>query len=409
MKKPELLIPAGSLETLRTAIIYGADAIYMGGQQFGLRAKAKNFTLDQMKQGIEEAHQQKVKVYITANIIAHNEDIEEVYSYFKDLKTLEPDAVIIADPGMLAVAQEVMPEMELHLSTQANNTNYMSAAFWHKNGIKRIVVARELSFKEIQEIHDKTPKTLDIEAFVHGAMCISYSGRCLLSNYMTGRDANKGACTHPCRWRYHLVEETRPGEYMPIEENKRGTYIYNSKDLCMIGHIPDIIHAGIKSLKIEGRMKTALYVATVTRAYRRAIDDYFEDEEKYRRNIDSYLEEVQKCTHRQFTTGFYYNKPSGQDQIYDSNTYIRNYTFVGKVLSYDIEHQIVKLQQRNKFIVGDTLEAMQDGGNILLQVKEMWNEEGEHVESAPHPKQVITLRSDIPLRKGTIIRKKENF
>ncbi|WP_113671272.1 peptidase U32 family protein [Vallitalea guaymasensis] len=407
MNKPELLIPAGSLENLEVAVLYGADAVYIGGQHFGLRAKAKNFSTEQMKEGIDFAHKHNVKVYVTANIIAHNDDIDKVYEYFEEIKEIKPDALIIADPGILTIAQEMLPDMEIHLSTQANNTNYKSVNFWHKLGVKRVVVARELSFKEINQIKENSPDTLDIEAFVHGAMCISYSGRCLLSNYMAGRDANKGECTHPCRWQYHLVEETRPNEYMPVYENERGTYVYNSKDLCMLEYVPELIDAGVGSFKIEGRMKTQLYVATVTRTYRKAIDDYFEDESKYRNNISYYLDEIKKCTHRKFTTGFYFKRPDENEQIYNSNTYIRSYTFIGKVIEYNSAEQMVTIQQRNKFCVGDEVEFMAtDGENYVTTIKEMWDEEGNLVESAPHPKQVIRFKIDKEFQKNTIIRLK---
>ncbi|WP_304944504.1 peptidase U32 family protein [Vallitalea guaymasensis] len=407
MNKPELLIPAGSLENLEVAVLYGADAVYIGGQHFGLRAKAKNFSTEQMKEGIDFAHKHNVKVYVTANIIAHNDDIDKVYEYFEEIKEIKPDALIIADPGILTIAQEMLPDMEIHLSTQANNTNYKSVNFWHKLGVKRVVVARELSFKEINQIKENSPDTLDIEAFVHGAMCISYSGRCLLSNYMAGRDANKGECTHPCRWQYHLVEETRPDEYMPVYENERGTYVYNSKDLCMLEYVPELIDAGVGSFKIEGRMKTQLYVATVTRTYRKAIDDYFEDESKYRNNIPYYLDEIKKCTHRKFTTGFYFKRPDENEQIYNSNTYIRSYTFIGKVIEYNSDEKMVTIQQRNKFCVGDEVEFMAtDGENYVTTIKEMWDEEGNLVESAPHPKQVIRFKIDKEFPKNTIIRLK---
>jgi len=408
MRKPELLIPAGSLENLKIAVEYGADAVYIGGQQFGLRAKAKNFSLEDMKEGIEFAHSKGVKVYVTANIIAHNDDIKQVANYFKELKQINPDAIIVADPGILQIAKEELPNMEIHLSTQANNTNYAAANFWYNQGVKRIVVARELSFEEIAEIRAKTSPDLDIEAFVHGAMCISYSGRCLLSNYMTGKDSNKGACTHPCRWTYHLVEETRPGEYMPVYENERGTYIYNSKDLCMLSYIEELIKAGVYSLKIEGRMKTGLYVATVTRTYRKAIDDYFLDPEIYRSNIPKYLEEIRKCSHRKFTTGFYFEKPGATEQIYDSNTYIRNYSYVGKVIDYNEKEQLAIIQQRNKFVVGDELEIMRkNGDNDIIKVSAIYDEEGNEQPSAPHPKQIIKIPTAIPVYPGEIIRKKE--
>jgi putative protease len=288
-KKPELLIPASSLEVLKTAVIFGADAVYIGGEAFGLRAKAKNFSSEEMAEGVAFAHAHGVKVYVTANILAHNYDLEGARKYFaelRDMKPEQPDALIISDPGMFMIAKEVWPQVEVHISTQANNTNYETYLFWWKLGAKRVVSARELSLVEIKGIREKIPTEMEIESFVHGAMCISYSGRCLLSNFFTGRDANRGACTHPCRWKYAVVVETRPGEYLPVYENERGTYIFNSKDLCMIEHIPELVEAGIDSLKIEGRMKTALYVATVARTYRKAIDDYFADPELYEKNMD---------------------------------------------------------------------------------------------------------------------------
>jgi putative protease len=405
IKKPELLIPAGSLENLKIAVAYGADAVYVGGQEFGLRAKARNFSFEDMRLGIEYAHAHNVKVYVTANIIAHNQDIPAVEEYFQELKEIGPDAVIIADPGILAIAKMIMPEMELHLSTQANNTNYASINFWYQQGVKRVVVARELSFEEIATIRSKIPMDMDIEAFVHGSMCISYSGRCLLSNYMTGKDANKGACTHPCRWTYHLMEESRPGEYMPVYENERGTYIYNSKDLCMIEYIDEIIRSGITSLKIEGRMKTGLYVATVTRAYRKAIDDYFTDIEVYKNNKSSYLEEIKKCSYRQFTTGFYHERPDADSQIYDSNTYIRDYVFVGKVLE-DTDGQQTLIEQRNKFVVGDTLELMKtDGSTHAFTVEALVTDEGDVVTEAPHPKQKLWIQLPVAAKKHELLRK----
>ena len=320
MRDIELLIPANSLEVLKVAVEYGADAVYIGGEAFSLRAKAKNFSHEDMAEGIRYAHERGKKVYVTANILAHNYDLDAAREYFRELKELKPDALIISDPGMYTIAMEECPEIERHISTQANNTNYLTYRFWYNQGAKRVVSARELSLKEIKEIRDNIPEDMEIESFIHGAMCISYSGRCLLSNYFTGRDANRGACTHPCRWKYAVVEEQRPGEYLPVYENERGTYIFNSKDLCMIEYIPEMIEAGIDSFKIEGRMKTALYVATVARTYRMAIDDYLESPEKYRANLDRYRREISKCTYRQFTTGFYFGKPDSETQVYGSNT-----------------------------------------------------------------------------------------
>ena len=405
-RHPELLVPASSLEVLKTAVIFGADAVYIGGEAFGLRAKAKNFSMEEMKEGIEFAHARDVKVYVTANILAHNEDLHGVREYFKELKEIRPDALIIADPGVFDIAKETCPEIERHISTQANNTNYGTYNFWHRQGASRVVSARELSLEEIRELRENIPGELEIETFVHGAMCISYSGRCLLSSYSTGRDANHGACTHPCRWKYAVVEETRPGEYMPVYENERGTYIFNSKDLCMIEHIPELIDAGIDSLKIEGRMKTALYVATVARTYRRAIDDYQKDPELYRKNMPWYLDQISNCTYRQFTTGFFFGKPDENTQIYDSNTYNKEYTYLGIV--GEVKSGLCRIEQRNKFSVGEMIEIMKpDGRNVEVEVKRILNEEGEEQESAPHSKQVLYVELSEPAHVYDILRRAE--
>ena len=407
MRKPELLIPSSSLEVLKTAVLFGADAVYIGGEVFSLRAKSKNFSKEDMIEGIAFAHAHNVRVFVTANILAHNSDIEGVRAYFEELKVVGPDALIISDPGVFTIAKEVCPEIEIHISTQANNTNYMTYLFWHRLGAKRVVSARELSIEEIKEIRTHIPDDLEIESFVHGAMCISYSGRCLLSNYFTGRDANQGACTHPCRWKYAVMEESRPGEYLPVEENERGTYIFNSKDLCMIEHIPDLFEAGIDSFKIEGRMKTALYVAVVARTYRQAIDDYMKDPALYASKIPYYQEEISKCTYRQFTTGFFFGKPTHETQIYDSNTYVKEYTYLGIVEDVNAEG-MYKLEQKNKFYVGETIEIMKpDGRNVLAQVKGMKDAEGNPMESCPHPKQEIYVAFDEVLEIGDLLRRKE--
>ncbi len=407
MRKPELLIPASSLEVLKTAVLFGADAVYIGGEVFSLRAKSKNFSKEDMIEGIAFAHAHNVRVFVTANILAHNSDLEGVRAYFEELKVIGPDALIISDPGVFTIAKEVCPEIEIHISTQANNTNYMTYLFWHRLGAKRVVSARELSIEEIKEIRAHIPDNLEIESFVHGAMCISYSGRCLLSNYFTGRDANQGACTHPCRWKYAVMEESRPGEYLPVEENERGTYIFNSKDLCMIEHIPDLFEAGIDSFKIEGRMKTALYVAVVARTYRQAIDDYMKDPALYASKIPYYQEEISKCTYRQFTTGFFFGKPTHETQIYDSNTYVKEYTYLGIVEDVNAEG-MYKLEQKNKFYVGETIEIMKpDGRNVLAQVKGMKDAEGNPMESCPHPKQEIYVAFDEVLEIGDLLRRKE--
>ena len=411
MRRPELLIPASSLEVLKIAVSYGADAVYIGGEAFGLRAKAKNFSMEEMREGIRFAHDHEVKVYVTANILAHNDDLEGVREYFKELdsfaKEEKPDALIIADPGVFMIAKEVCPDIERHISTQANNTNYETYRFWYGLGAKRVVSARELSLNEIKELRANIPDDLEIETFIHGAMCISYSGRCLLSNYFTGRDANQGACTHPCRWKYSIVEETRPNEYMPVYENERGTYIFNSKDLCMIEHIPELMESGIDSFKIEGRMKTALYVATVARTYRKAIDDYKVSPELYKKNLPWYLDQISNCTYRQFTTGFFFGKPSDEAQIYDNNTYLKEYTYLG-IVGEQNEEGLYRIEQRNKFSVGEEIEIMKpDGENLTVTVKRIVDEDGADMESAPHPKQVLYIDLGHPLEKYDILRRKE--
>lgn len=407
IKKPELLAPAGDLEKLKIAVLYGADAVYIGGEAYGLRAKAKNFDIPTMKEGIDFAHSHGAKVYITANIFAHNSDFDGMDEYFKKIYEIGADAVLVSDPGVYMTLKEAAPDMELHISTQANNTNYKTADFWYKMGAKRIVGARELSLKEIKEMRNKIPADMEIETFVHGAMCISYSGRCLLSNYLSGRDANKGACSHPCRWKYYLMEETRPGEYMPVEENERGTYIFNSKDLCMLNHIPELVDAGISSLKIEGRMKTPYYVGTIVKAYRQAIDDYFRDPEYYKSRIDYYMSEVSKASHRDFTTGFYFGKPGHDDQVYTNNSYIRDYDFIGIVVGdRDEKTGCAVVMQRNKFEVGDKIEVLPvKGDSREMTVTQMWNEEGVPVDSAPHPEQILKLKTDLPLKKYDMLRK----
>ncbi len=414
MNKPELLLPASSPEVLKTAVLYGADAVYIGGEMYGLRAKAKNFSAQDMADSIEFAHAHGKKVYVTANITAHNNDLEGIKEYFKSLSnmtagsgnTVRPDALIISDPGVFELAGKYAEGIERHISTQANNVNYMTYNFWHKQGATRVVSARELSIKEIKEIRDNIPEDLEIETFVHGAMCISYSGRCLLSNYFTGRDANLGECTHPCRWKYYIMEENRPGEYLPVFENERGTYIFNSKDLCMIEHIPELVSAGINSFKVEGRMKTALYVAVVARTYRQAIDDYFESPEKYRNNLDHYCEEISKCTYRQYTTGFFFGKPTHETQVYDNNVYIKEYIYLGMPFKTDADGYVL-MEQKNKFSVGDVVEIMDfKGKNIPSKVIDITDEDGNHQDSCPHARQIIRVRFSSVPDIGNIIRVK---
>jgi putative protease len=404
MKQVELLAPASSLEVLKVAIIYGADAVYIGGDAFGLRANAKNFSLEEMQEAIAFAHQNKAKVYITANIIAHNEDLEGIRTYFKKLKKIKPDALIISDLGVFNIAKEICPEIDIHISTQANATNYETFNMWYNLGASRVVGARELSLKEIADIK-KYIGDKEIEAFVHGAMCISYSGRCLLSNYFTHRSANLGDCSHPCRWKYYVVEETRPNEYLPIWENERGTYIFNSKDLCMIDHLDDLIASGVTSLKIEGRMKSALYVATVVKAYKEALNLYYQDKELYNNNKELYKKTIYNCTYREFTTGFYYGKADETSQIYDENTYNKGYTYLGTVLG--IKNGMYKIIQHNKFSCGEYIEIMTPTkDNIKAKVNKIINHEGEEVTVANCGTEVLLVGLDIPLNLFDILKKK---
>lgn len=407
-RKVELLIPAGSMEGLKTAIHYGADAIYMGGEAFSLRANAKNFSLEKMKEAVDYAHERGVKVYVTANILAHNADLLPMREYFSELNEVGMDAVLIADPGAFLLAKEMMPGVEIHISTQANNTNYETFRFWHQLGVKRVVCARELSLAEIKEIRDHIPEDMEIEAFVHGAMCMSYSGRCLLSSFFTGRDANQGACTHPCRWKYSLMEEKRPGEYYPVFENDRGTYIFNSKDLNMISHIPDLIEAGVDSLKIEGRMKTELYVATVARTYKVAIQDYLEDPKKYEEKLPIYEEEIRKCTFRDYSTGFYYGRPDEEDQIYGNNSYSAGAIYLGTVEK--VEGEFAFLQQKNKFSVGESISIMKpNGDNLDTEVLGMEDADTEEaLESCPHSKQNLKIRFSVLPEAQDVLRRIED-
>ena len=407
MIKPELLAPGGSLEKLKIAIMYGADAVYIGGEAFSLRVAAENFSYEDMKEGIEFAHKRGKKVYLTANIIPHNRDIDEFEDYIKKIRPLGFDAVLISDLGMFDMMHTLAPEIPIHISTQANNVNWRSAAMWYKLGAKRVVLAREMSFEEIKEIRRKIPKELELEAFVHGAMCISYSGRCLLSNYLTNRDSNLGACSHPCRWNYSLVEEKRPGEYMDVFENERGTFIFNSKDLCTIKHIPELVESGISSFKIEGRVKTSYYTATIVGAYRREIDRYFDDPEHYTIN-EAEFDELCKVSHRPYTTGFYFKKPGADAQVYTDSSYIRDYDLIGIVEDYDEKTGIAKISQRNKFSVGEEIEVMQPMKPFYkMTVGGM--EDGEHneIQSAPHAAQTVYMHLDYPVADGAMLRRKK--
>ncbi|MCI1722164.1 MAG: U32 family peptidase [Lachnospiraceae bacterium] len=409
MRHPELLIPANSLQVLKVAVRYGADAVYIGGEAYGLRAKATNFTAEEMKEAIDYAHARGVRVHVTANIFAHNDDLKGARRYFAELEEMKPDAILVADPGMFMIAAKTCPDIDLHISTQANNTNYETCLFWKKLGAKRVVMARELSLAEIREIREHLPEGPEIETFVHGAMCISYSGRCLLSNYFTGRDANHGECTHPCRWEYAVAESTRPGGYLPIEENERGTFIFNSKDLCMVDHLPDLYDAGIDSFKVEGRMKNALYVATAARTYRKAMADFEKDPALYEKNLKWYQEQISDCTYRQFTTGFFYGKPNEEAQIYDSNTYVKGYTYLG-ILEREDEAGRWVISQKNKFSAGDEIEIMKpDGRNVRACVRGIFDAEGIRQQSAPHPQQELhlELECEAPPEETDILRIRE--
>ena len=389
MRKPELLAPAGDMEKLKMAVLYGADAVYLAGTSFGMRSFAGNFDDDELPRAVAYAHAHGVRVHATVNTMPRGDELPALPAHLRLLNDSGVDALILADLGVFRMAQREAPNCELHVSTQVSIANAACAAAWHELGAKRVVSARELSLKEIKEIREHIPEDMEIESFIHGAMCISYSGRCLLSNFLTGRDANQGACTHPCRWKYAVAEETRPGEWMPVYENERGSYIFNSRDLCMIEHIPEMVEAGIDSFKIEGRMKTALYVATVARTYRIAIDDYLESPEKYQSKMEWYKSEIRKCTHREYITGFYFHKPGTESQVYGSNTYVKPYTYLGTVGAVRGDG-LVHLEQKNKFSVGETIEIMKpDGRNLRVEVKGIFTEDGTAQESAPHPKQQL--------------------
>lgn len=410
-KRPaiELLAPAGDMEKLKTAVYYGADAVYFGGEMFSLRAGAGNLSVPEIREAMDFLHARGARGYMTINIYPHNEHLNLLRNYLMEIKDIPVDAFLVSDPGVMTILKEIIPDAEIHLSTQANTTNYMTARFWASMGVKRIVTAREMSLKEIREMRDQLPDEVEIESFVHGAMCISYSGRCLMSNFMTGRDANMGACTHPCRWKYSIVEEKRPGEYYPIEEDSHGSYIMNSRDLCMLDGIPDLAAAGVSSLKIEGRMKSAYYVATVVSAYRTALDHYLADPDNYQYD-PAWFTELCKASHREFTHGFYYNKPSAEDQNYQSSDYIREYSFIGMVKGVEPETGFALVEQRNKFSIGDEIEIFGPGVPFTKEViTEMYNQDGEPVESAPHPQQIIKLKLSTPVKENYILRMKKQI
>ncbi len=407
VKKPELLAPAGNLEKLKMALIYGADAVFLGGKAFGLRAFGGNFTEAELKEGVEFAHHMKKKVYVTVNIYPHNSDLEKLPDYLRFLASIQVDAILVADLGVFNIARQVAPNLHIHISTQANNTNWASVQAWQAMGASRVVLARELSIHEIEEIREKCD--VELEMFVHGAMCISYSGRCLMSNYFTGRDANRGSCAQSCRWKYNLVEEKRPGEYFPVVEDERGTYIFNSKDMCLLPYIDKVIASGVDSLKIEGRMKSVHYASSVVKAYRLAIDSYFADPEAFEIK-DEWLDELQKVSHREYTTGFYFNKPTEQDQIYGSSSYIQTSDFIGLVLSYDAKSQLATIEQRNNMKLGQEIEIIQPKGKTFIQnINVMMNDEGLPIEVAPHAQQIIKIKMNEPVEPYAMLRRKENY
>lgn len=389
MKKPELLAPAGNLEKLKMALLYGADAVFLAGKSFGLRAFSDNFTEDELKEGVGFAHSLQKKVYVTVNIFPHNEDLPTLPAYIRFLSDCHVDAVIIADLGVYRIIREIAPKLPIHISTQANNTNWSSVLFWQELGVRRVVLARELSLADINQIREKV--NIELEAFVHGAMCISYSGRCLMSNYFTGRDANRGQCAQPCRWKFNLVEEKRPGEYYPVMEDERGTYIFNSKDLCLLPNIPELINSGLDSFKVEGRMKSVHYVATVSKVYREAIDAYIANPHNYSVRPE-WLEELQKISHRAYTSGFYFNKTTQHDQIYGSSSYEQTFDFIGLVKSYDSSTKMAVIEQRNNIKIGQKIEIMQPGkANFVQTITEMFDMEGNSILVAPHAQQLLRM------------------
>lgn len=405
MKKVELLAPAGDMEKLKMAIRYGADAVYLGGEAFGLRTASKNFSIEDIKEGVKYAHERDKRVYVTLNIVPHNEDLDGIEDFVLDLYYAGVDAVIVSDPGMFSIIKRSAPNLPIHISTQASVTNYETINFWYELGVRRVVLARELSLEEIKELRKNIPEDMELEAFVHGAMCMSYSGRCLISNYMTGRDANRGDCSHACRYKYHLMEETRPGQFFPVFEDEQGTFIMNSKDLCMIKYLDQLVEAGINSFKIEGRVKSLYYVSTIIGAYRLGIDDVYEDTNLFNKNKELYYEEVRKVSHREFTTGFYFGRPDDA-QVYETSSYIREYDFLGMVIDFDKETNIATVEQRNRTFKGDEIEIFGPHTKYFTQtIDKMWDEKGNEIDVAPHAQQIFKIKIDQPIDKYFLIRK----
>ena len=402
IQKPELLAPAGNMEKLHMALLYGADAVYLGGKMFGLRAFASNFSLAEMDEAVAFAHSLHKKVYVTVNIFAHNEDINNLPDYLRNLQAIGVDALLISDFGVWSVAREIIPEMPLHVSTQANTTNWAAVKAWENLGASRVVLARELSFREMKEIGSKTE--VELEAFVHGAMCISYSGRCWLSSYLTGRDGNRGACAQVCRWEFSLTEKNRPGEVYDVAGDDQGTYIMNSKDLCLLPYLPQLMEAGICSFKIEGRMKSAHYAASVVSVYRRAIDACWRDPQHYTVKQE-WLDELEKVSHRPYTTGFALGKPDATAQVYTTSSYLQTHEFVGLVRDWD--NGRLTVEQRNHMKEGETLEVFcPDGSLRTLVLKEMRNQDGEPIVAAQHPQMVFTCRAAESIPESSILRRK---
>ena len=404
MQKMELLAPAGNMDKLKMALLYGADAVYLGGKSFGLRAFSDNFSLEEMEEAVRYAHGLGKKVHVTVNIFPHNADLNGLPEYLTSLRDIHVDAVLIADPGIFSLARQIVPDLPIHISTQANVTNWASAKFWHDAGAKRVVMAREVSLKDVKAIHDKVP--VELEGFVHGAMCISYSGRCLLSNYFTeNRDSNRGQCVQCCRFKYNVVEEKRPGQYFPVMEDERGTYIFNSKDLCLLPYLPDLYDAGLCSLKIEGRMKSVHYVATVVKVYRQALDAYERDPEHFR-VLPEWVEELEKISHRPYTRGFSVSRPTEADQVYSHSSNTQTHEFIGLVRSYDAERKLAWIEQRNHFKVGQTVEFLQPKGRLVrCAVRRILDEDGQDLDAARHAQQVVAVPVDEPLEAYSMMRR----
>ena len=407
LHRPEILAPAGDREKLLYALAYGADAVYLAGDSFSLRVNSGNFDLPGIEEAVRLAHAQGVRVYVAVNIYAHNEDIALLPPYLEALAAIGPDGLIISDLGVFALAGRYAPNIPRHISTQANTVNHAAVAAWQELGAARVVLGRELSLDEIRAI--RSTVELPLEVFVHGAMCMSYSGRCLLSNYLTGRDSNRGACTHPCRWRYRLVEEQRPGQYLPIEEDARGSYIMNSKDLNLLPYLPELMAAGVDAFKIEGRVKSAYYVAAVTRVYRRAVDDILAADGSFERHLDGYLAELGKVSHRHYCDGFIAGKPDGSAHRYDSSAYRRDYDFIAVVKDYDAAAAMLIVEQRNRFVCGDRLEILSpDGADGSLTVTAMYDADGSAVSAAPHPQMTVRLPYAAALPPLTILRRQKH-